>query len=133
MLSYNVTLHTLIVFTKSVFDHGSDTMTRVRRAGGKCKCNYIKTSKSKIMLRREAMIRAGLVQYYCNIIHRNKTHVTDPFVYANIPWAVANLALERAYDENDSSMTKLKILRHVTCFNRGLLAYLMSQLNSFTY
>lgn len=92
-----------------------------------------KNQQSKIMLRREAMIRAGLVQYYCKIIHQNKTHVIDPFVYASIPWAVAHLALERAYDENDSSMTKLKILRHVTCFNRGLLAYLMSQLNSFTY
>ena len=85
------------------------------------------------MIRREAMIRAGLIQYYTEIILQNKMSETDPVVYANISWSVAHLALENAYDENDSVEIKTKILKHVTCFNRGLLGYLIGKRNSFTY
>ena len=85
------------------------------------------------MIRRDALVRAGLVQYYTKVIQQNKTSDTDPVVYANIPWRVAHLALENAQDEKDSDETKTKILKNITCFNRGLLGYLIGNLNSFTY
>ena len=36
-------------------------------------------------LRREAMIRAGLIQYFTNVINQNKKIDVEPVVYANIP------------------------------------------------
>ena len=84
------------------------------------------------MLRREAMVRAGLVRYYTNLINQNKTSHVDPCAYANIPWGIAHLALEEAYD-NDSLDTRIMILRNMTCLNRGLLDFLMDKLNIFTY
>ena len=85
------------------------------------------------MLRRDAMVRAGLVSYYELLIRTNKTHVVDPIAYANIPWVVAHLALQKAYDENDTPDTKIDILKKITCFNRGLLHYLIQKKNRFTY
>lgn len=78
------------------------------------------------------MVRAGLVTYYTKVILQNKVMDVDPVVYANIPWTVAHLALEEAYD-NDSLDTKIMILRNMTCLNRGLLDFLMDKLNIFTY
>lgn len=85
------------------------------------------------MIRREAMVRAGLVRYYTNVIYQNKKCNIDPVVYANIPWSVAHLALEHAYDENDSPETMIMILNNITCFNRGLLGFLIKKMNNFTY
>ena len=85
------------------------------------------------MIRREAMVRAGLVRYYINVIIQNKKTKIDPVVYANIPWSVAHIALEHAYDENDSPETMIMILKNITCFNRGLLSFLISKMNVFTY
>lgn len=79
------------------------------------------------------MIRAGLVTYYTNVILQNKTMAVDPVVYANIPWAVAHLALENAYDRLDTIETKTMILRNMTCLNRGLLGFLIRKMNIFTY
>ena len=84
------------------------------------------------MLRREAIVRAGLVTYYSNVLNANKKGVVDPVAYANIPWAVAHLALEKAYNENDSPETMINLLRNITCFNRGLLMYLIRKKNVFT-
>ena len=67
------------------------------------------------------MVRAGLVRYYTNVILRNKVMDVDPVAYADIPWYVAHLALESAYDKCDSIDTKIKILKNMTCLNRGLL------------
>ena len=78
------------------------------------------------------MIRAGLVRYFTNVIHRNKYCNIDPVVYANIPWNIAHLALEKAYD-NDSIETKIKILKNMSCLNRGLLSFLISKMNRFTF
>ena len=83
-------------------------------------------------LRREAMIRAGLIQYFTNVINQNKKIDVEPVVYANIPWTVAHLALEEAYD-NDSLETKIKILQNISCHNPGLLAFLIKKMNMFTY
>ena len=85
------------------------------------------------MIRKEAMVRAGLVSYYTKVIIQNKTSTIDPVVYANIPWAVAHMALEQAYDTNDTLETRIMILKNMTCLNRGLLGFLISKLNSFTY
>lgn len=85
------------------------------------------------MIRKEAMVRAGLVTYYSNIILQNKVSEIDPVAYANIPWSVAHLALERAYDRNDTLETKIMILKNMTCLNRGLLGFLISKMNIFTY
>lgn len=85
------------------------------------------------MLRREAMVRAGFVRYYTNVIHRNKYCNIDPVAYVNIPWNVAHLALENAYDENVSAETKIQILKNMTCLNRGLLEFLISKMNIFTF
>jgi hypothetical protein len=79
------------------------------------------------------MVRAGLVRYFTNLILQNKTSSIDPVAYANIPWNIAHLSLESAYDENDSPETRMKILKNVTCLNRGLLGFLIGKLNSFTY
>lgn len=85
------------------------------------------------MIRRDALVRAGLVQYYTKVIQQNKTADTDPVVYANIPWSVAHMALEQAYDENVTLETRTAILKNVTCLNRGLLGFLINKMNSFTY
>ena len=85
------------------------------------------------MIRREAMVKAALVQYYKKVILKNKVSQIDPVAYANIPWIVAHLALEEACDENDSLETKILILKNMTCLNRGLLGYLIKKSNSFTY
>lgn len=85
------------------------------------------------MIRKEAMVRAGLVSYYTKVIIQNKTATIDPVVYANIPWAVAHIALEQAYDRNDTLETRIMILKNMTCLNRGLLGFLISKMNSFTY
>lgn len=79
------------------------------------------------------MVRAGLVQYYTKLIHQNRVVNVDPVAYANIPWTVAHMALENAYDENDSPDTKIKILKNITCLNRGLLGFLIRKMNAFTY
>ena len=79
------------------------------------------------------MVRAGLVRYYTKVILQNKLIDVDPVAYANIPWSVAHLALENAYDKCDSIDTKIKILKNVTCLNRGLLGYLIKRMNIFTY
>lgn len=79
------------------------------------------------------MVRAGLVAYYTNVILRNKVMAVDPVVYANIPWTVAHLALENAYDKCDSVDTKINILKNMTCLNRGLLGFLIKKMNIFTY
>ena len=84
------------------------------------------------MLRRRAMVRAGLIQYFTNIINQNKKIDIDPIVYANIPWNIAHLALEKAYDD-DSIETKIKILKNISCLNRGLLSFLISKMNRFTF
>ena len=84
------------------------------------------------MLRREAQVRAGLVTYYSNVLNANKRVVVDPVAYANIPWAVAHLALENVYDENESPETMITLLKNIVCFNRGLLGYLMFKKNVFT-
>lgn len=85
------------------------------------------------MIRREATVRAGLVRYYTGLIVQNKTSETDPIAYANIPWSVAHLALENAHHEHDSLNIRTKILKNVTCFNRGLLGYLIGKKNIFTF
>ena len=79
------------------------------------------------------MVRAGLVTYYTNVILRNKVMATDPVVYANIPWHVAHLALENAYDRLDTIEMRIMILKNVTCLNRGLLGFLIKKMNIFTY
>ena len=79
------------------------------------------------------MVRAGLVRYYTNVILQNKVTDVDPVVYANIPWYVAHLALENAYDKCDSIDTKIKILKNMSCLNRGLLEFLIKKINIFTY
>ena len=79
------------------------------------------------------MVRAGLVTYYTKIILQNKVMAVDPVVYANIPWTVAHLALENAYDKCDSLDTKINILKNMICLNRGLLGYLIKRMNIFTY
>ena len=79
------------------------------------------------------MVRAGLVAYFTKIIIQNKTSTIDPVAYANIPWSVAHMALEQAYDRNDTLETKVMILKNMTCLNRGLLGFLISKMNSFTY
>ena len=84
------------------------------------------------MLRREALIRAGLVTYYSKVLNTNKKADVDPVAYANIPWAVAHLALENVYDENDSPETMITLLRNIACLNRGLLGYLIFKKNVFT-
>ncbi len=84
------------------------------------------------MLRRDAQVRAGLVAYYSNVLNTNKRVVVDPVAYANIPWAVAHLALEIVYDENESPETMITLLKNIVCFNRGLLGYLMFKKNVFT-
>ena len=84
------------------------------------------------MLRREAQVRAGLVTYYSNLLNINKKVVVDPIAYANIPWAVARLALENVYDENESPETMITLLKNIVCFNRGLLGYLIFKKNVFT-
>ena len=85
------------------------------------------------MIRKEAMVRAGLVTYYSNIIMQNKVSEIDPVAYANIPWSVAHMALEQTYDRNDTLETKIMILKNMTCLNRGLLDFLISKMNRFTY
>ena len=84
------------------------------------------------MLRREAQVRAGLVTYYSKVLDTNKKVAVDPVAYANIPWAVAHIALENVYDENVSSETLITLLRNIVCFNRGLLGYLIFKKNVFT-
>ena len=84
------------------------------------------------MLRREALIRAGLVAYYSNVLNANKKVVVDPIAYAHVPWTVADLALERVYDENDAPEIMILLLKNIVCFNRGLLGYLIFKKNSFT-
>lgn len=84
------------------------------------------------MLRREALIRAGLVAYYSNVLNANKKVVIDPIAYAHVPWTVADLALERVYDENDTPEIMILLLKNIVCFNRGLLGYLIFKKNSFT-
>lgn len=84
------------------------------------------------MLRRETLIRAALVTYYSNVLISNKIVTVDPIAYAHVPWTVAHLALESAYDENDAPETMLKLLENIVCFNRGLLGYLMFKKNVFT-
>ena len=84
------------------------------------------------MLRREAQVRAGLVTYYSKMLDTNKKVAVDPVAYANIPWAVAHLALENVYDENDSPTMVSELLKNIVCFNRGLLGYLMFKKNVFT-
>ncbi len=84
-------------------------------------------------MRREAMVRAALVQYYTKLIQQNKVDNVDPAMYANIPWIVAHMALENTYDENDSPDTKIEILKNITCLNRGLLDFLIRKMNAFTY
>lgn len=84
------------------------------------------------MLRRDAQVRAGLVTYYSKVLNTNKKVSVDPVVYANIPWAVAHLALENVYDENVTSETMITLLRNIVCFNRGLLGYLILKKNVFT-
>ena len=84
------------------------------------------------MLRRKALIRAGLVTYYSNVLNVNKKVVVDPIAYAHVPWAVAHLALERVYDENDAPETMTLLLKNIICFNRGLIGYLIFKKNSFT-
>ena len=79
------------------------------------------------------MVRAGLVAYYTSLISQNKVTEVDPVAYANVPWNVAHLALEEAYDENDTVETKVMILKNMTCLNKGLLGFLISKMNSFTY
>lgn len=79
------------------------------------------------------MIRAGLVSYYTNVILQNKVMAIDPVVYANIPWTVAHLALENAYDRLDTLETRVMILKNITCLNRGLCDFLMYKMNIFTY
>ena len=79
------------------------------------------------------MVRAGLVRYYTNVILQNKVMDVDPVAYANIPWHVAHLALENAHDKYDSIDTKIKILKNMTCLNRGLLGFLIKKMNIFTY
>jgi hypothetical protein len=85
------------------------------------------------MLRRDAMVRAALVSYYTGLILKNKKEFVDPVAYANIPWVVAHLALERSYSENDSPETTVEILKNVVCFNRGLLQYLILKFNIYTF
>lgn len=85
------------------------------------------------MIRKEAMVRAGLVSYYTKVIIQNKVSEIDPVAYANIPWAVAHMSLEQAYDKNDTPEIRAAILKNMTCLNRGLLGFLISKLNSFTY
>lgn len=84
------------------------------------------------MLRREAMVRAGLVSYYSNVLLTNKVVNTDPVAYARVPWAVAHLALENVYNENDTPETMIMLLKNIVCFNRGLLGYLIFKKNIFT-
>jgi len=84
------------------------------------------------MLRREALIRAGLVTYYSNVLNANKVVDVDPICYAHVPWAVADLSLENVYDENDAPETMITLLKNIVCFNRGLLGYLMFKKNVFT-
>ena len=85
------------------------------------------------MLRREATIRAALVQYFTDVIYQDKKIAVDPNVYAKIPWTVLHMALENACDENDSIDTKIRILRNITRLNRGLLGFLISKNNAFTF
>lgn len=84
------------------------------------------------MLHREAVVRAGLVTYYSNLLMTNKYVSVDPVAYANIPHSVAHLALEQIYDENDSPEIMVRLLKNIVCFNRGLLSYLMYTKNKFT-
>lgn len=85
------------------------------------------------MLRRETLIRAGLVTYYSNILNTNKVVNVDPIAYAHVPWTVAHLALENVYNENDAPETMTMLLKNIVCFNRGLLSYLIFRSNVFTY
>jgi len=85
------------------------------------------------MLRRETLIRAGLVTYYSNILNINKVVNVDPIAYAHVPWTVAHLALENVYNENDAPETMTILLKNIVCFNRGLLSYLIFRSNVFTY
>lgn len=84
------------------------------------------------MLRREALIRTGLVTYYSNVLISNKIVTVDPIAYAHVPWTVAHLALENVYDKNDSPETIITLLRNITCFNSGLLNFLLNKGNIFT-
>lgn len=84
------------------------------------------------MLRKEAMVRAGLVEYFVAVLMKNKSSQVDPVVYANIPWAVAHLALECVYSETDSKELCTFLLKNIVCFNRGLLSYLINKCNVYT-
>ena len=84
------------------------------------------------MLRREAVVRAGLVTYYSNVLNANKKGVVDPVAYVHIPWVVAHLALTAIYDTNDSPEMMAELLKNLVCFNRGLLTYLIRKKNIFT-
>lgn len=85
------------------------------------------------MLRKEAMVRAGLVKYFTTLLNKNKHSIIDPVAYANIPWVVAHLALERVYNQNDSIDIRTMLLKNIVCFNRGLLNFLIRRSNVFTY
>ncbi len=85
------------------------------------------------MLRREAMVRAGLVGYYTSILNKNKYSYVEPVAYANIPWSVAHLALESVYSELDPVEIRILLLKNIVCFNKGLLNYLIRKCNVFTY
>lgn len=86
-----------------------------------------------LMLRKEAMVRAGLVEYFVSLLKKNKYSYVDPVAYANIPWVVAHLALESVYSEMDSIEICTLLLKNVVCFNKGLLNYLIRRSNVFTY
>jgi hypothetical protein len=85
------------------------------------------------MLRKEAMVRAGLVEYYISLLNQNKYSYVDPVAYAGIHWAVAHMALEAVYNELDTIELRTLLLKNVVCFNKGLLTYLISRSNIFTY
>lgn len=83
------------------------------------------------MLRRQAVLRAGYVAHYAQLLRKNKHAHVDPMAYAHIEWSVAHLALETVYDARDTEEIRTALLRNILCLNRGLNGFLKLKNNRY--